>query len=135
MASDEHGLESMAEMYRYLRLMGRMTKSSGILECVRTYLWGWSRERVVNLPIMDGGWPPFDDLQQPIGLYSAADVRRISVELHSQFIALRASQIKLTPDILELDMFFFVADQLLDRLRDRAEVGVPQEHSSARSLY
>jgi hypothetical protein len=124
----------MAEMYRYLRLMGRMTESSGILECVRTYLWSWSRERVRNLPKMDGGCAPFDDLQQPIEVYAAGDVHRVSVALHSQFITLRARQIELMPDILELDLFFFFADQLLDRLRDRVELDGAQAHSAAKSL-
>jgi hypothetical protein len=135
MASGEYVLKSLTEMDRYVRLMGRMTHASGILECVRTYLWSWSPERVASLQKIDGGWAPFDHLQQPIGVYSAADVHRISTALRSQCKALDASQIELTPDILELDLFLFLAGQLLDCLQDDARMDKPQTHPSVRPFY
>lgn len=135
MASGEQVLESLTEMDRYVRLMSRMTHLSGILKCVRAYLWGWNQERVFNLQKFDGGWAPFDSFQQPIGVYSAADVHRISTALHAQCKGLTANKIELVPDMLELDMFFFFADQLLNRLQDRAEAGDSQSHFSATSLH
>lgn len=148
MANGEHVLESLAEMDRYVRLMGKSTRPCGVLEIVRAYLWSWSRERVAKVQRIDAGWAPFDAFQQPTGVYSAAQVHSISNAVRSQCRDLKVSQIELTPDLLALDLFFFFANEMLGRLeqslapvrdesrrRDHAEWGELPARADAARLF
>lgn len=120
MAIGEHVLESLTEMDRYMRDMGRSTEPSAILDIVRAYLFSWSAERILKLQRIDAGWAPFDEYQRPTGVCSAADLRGISSALHNQCKALKASPLELTHELLELDRFFFVANEMLSRLEQQS---------------
>ncbi len=149
MASGEHVLQSLTEMDRYMRDMGRSTQPSGILDIVRAYLCSWSPERIAKLQRIDAGWAPFDEFQHPTEVCSAADLRGIGSAVHNQCKALKAIPVELTLELLELDRFLFVANQILGRLeqqsstaardaarlRDRMALAVLPAHRSAGRLF
>jgi hypothetical protein len=120
MANGEQVLESLTEMDRYMRDLGRSLHPSGILDTVRAYLCSWSPERIAKLQRIDAGWAPFDEFQHPTEVCSAADLRRIGSAVHSQCKALKAIPPELTLELLELDRFLFVANQMLGRLEQQS---------------
>jgi hypothetical protein len=111
MATNDYVLESLAQLDRYVRLMGAMPTIEGIVDVVKIYLAEWPRKRVLSLQAMDAGWAPFDDNQQAQPIEDADDVRRIFASVRSQCAALRAAGLTLTPELLELDLFFFFANE------------------------
>jgi hypothetical protein len=114
MATTEYVLDSLAEMDRFVRLMAAASGAAGIVDAVSEYLAGWSTARVLSLQKIDAGWAPFDDRQQPVPVYGALDVLQICDSVRSQCIALKESGITLTPELLELDLFFFFARQIVE---------------------
>lgn len=114
MATNDYVLESLTQLDRYVRLMGAVPTIGGIVDVVRTYLSDWSRARILRLQSMDAGWAPFDDNQQVVPIESADDVRRIFVSVRNQCAALRSAGLTLTPELLELDLFFFFAIESMD---------------------
>ena len=114
MATTEYVLDSLTEMDRFVRLMAAASGAEGIVDAVSGYLAGWSKERILNLQKIDAGWAPFDDRQQPVPVYGAFDVLQICDAVHSQCIALKESGITLAPELLELDLFFFFARQIVE---------------------
>jgi len=149
MANGEHVLESLTEMDRYMRDLGRSTQPAAILDIVRAYLRSWSPERIAKLQTIDAGWAPFDEFQRPTEVCSAADLRGIASAVHSQCKALKASPLELTLDLLELDRFLFVANQMLGRLeqqsstaardaarlRDRVGLAMSSAHPGAGRMF
>lgn len=109
MATNDYVLESLTQLDRYVRLMGAVPTIGGIVDVVRIYLAEWPRSRVLRLQSMDAGWAPFDDSQQVMPIEDADDVRRIFVSVRNQCAALRSAGLTLTPELLELDLFFFFA--------------------------
>jgi len=114
MATTEYVLGSLTEMDRFIRLMAAASGAAGIVAVVNEYLAGWSRERILSSQKIDAGWAPFDDRQQPVPLYGAADVLQVCESVRSQCIALKESGITLTPELLELDLFFFFVRQIVE---------------------
>lgn len=114
MATTESVLHALAEMDRYVERMAAATGSAEIVDAVGEYLAGWSKERIHNLQKTDAGWAPFDDRQQPVPVYSVADVLRISHAVRSQCVALKESGIVPAPELLELDLFLFLARQIME---------------------
>ena len=114
MATTEYVLDSLTEMDRFVRLMAVASGADGIVEAVSGYLAGWSKERILNLQKIDAGWAPFDDRQQPVPVYRAIDVLQICDSVHDQCTALKESGIALAPELLELDLFFFFARQVVE---------------------
>lgn len=114
MATTECVLHSLAEMDRYVRLMTAANGTAGIVDAVGEYLAGWSRERILNVQKTDAGWAPFDDRQQPVPVYAAADILRICHSVRNQCIALKESGIVPAPELLELDLFLFFARQIME---------------------
>ncbi len=114
MATTECILHSLTEMDRFVRLMAAATGTAGIVDTVSEYLAGWSKERILNLQRFDAGWSPFDDRQQPVPMHGAADVLQICRSVRSQCIALKESGIVPAPELLELDLFFFFARQIME---------------------
>ena len=111
MATNNYALDSLTQLDRYVRLMGAAAALDGIVAVVRAYLAGWAKSRILSLQSMDAGWAPFDDDQQPLPIHDAEDVRRICVAVRDQCMALRAAGLTLTPELLELDLFFFFANE------------------------
>lgn len=111
MATNDYVLESLTQLDRYVRLMGAVPTIDGIVDVVRIYLAEWPRARVLRLQSMDAGWAPFDDNQQAAPIEDAEDVRRIFASVRNQCAALRAAGLTLSPELLELDLFFFFANE------------------------
>ena len=109
MATTEYVLDSLTQLDRYVRLIAAAPGVSGITDVARAYLAGWSKERIRSLQTIDAGWAPFDENQRPEPIYDADGVRRICKSVRDQCLALRASGVELTPELLELDLFFFFA--------------------------
>ena len=101
-------------MDRYVRLMAAANGTAGIVDAVGEYLAGWSRERILNVQKTDAGWAPFDDRQQPVPVFAAADILRICHSVRNQCIALKESGIVPSPELLELDLFLFFARQIME---------------------
>lgn len=114
MATTETVLHSLAEMDRYVRQMAAATGAAGVVDVVGEYLAGWSKERVLSIQKTDAGWAPFDDRQQPVPIDAAADVLRIGRSVRNQCIALKESGIDPAPELLELDLFLFLARQIME---------------------
>ena len=114
MATTEYVLGSLTEMDRFIRLMAAASGAAGIVAVVNEYLAGWSKERILSFQKIDAGWAPFDDRQQPVPVYGAADVLQICDSVRSQCIALKETGITLTPELLELDLFFFFVRQIVE---------------------
>ena len=87
-----------------------------VVAAVRDYLAAWPPERVARVQRVDAGWAPFDQDRQPTAVYRATDVRRICDAVHGQCVALRDAGIAPTPELLELDLFFFLATAKLAQL-------------------
>ena len=113
MAITDNTLDALSEMDRFVRLMAIASGTAGIVAVVRAYLAGWSKRRVRRLQAADAGWAPFDEYQQPFAVSSVTDVRQISGSVRIRCRELRASDIEITPELLELDLFFFFAEQSL----------------------
>ena len=100
-----------------------------LFRSVSEYLAAWSKERILNLQKIDAGWAPFDDRQQPVPVHGAADVLQICHSVRSQCIALKESGIVPAPELLELDLFFFFARQIVedcDPASSRTYTAVPR---------
>ena len=100
----------------YLGLMTRAKGTSAIIEVVQRYLANWSKERVANVQKIDAGWGPFDDCQRPVQVDGALDVHSIRDAIHCHCMALREAKVALTLEFLELDEFFFVASEMIEKL-------------------
>ncbi|MGH9578403.1 MAG: hypothetical protein ACRD3R_13265, partial [Terriglobales bacterium] len=125
---DLDSLTALTDMDRHVRLMTAATGPEGILNAVNDYLAGWSVDRIRNLQKIDGGWGPFDERQQPAQLCEVADVPRIGDSVRRQCVALKEAGIAPTPELLELDLFFFFARQVVE---DHEEVR-SRVHTAAR---
>ena len=113
MATPDDTLDALSEMDRFVRLMALATGTAGVVAVVRAYLKSWSKERIGRLQARDAGWAPFDEYQQPFPVYTAADVRRIGGPVRIRCRELRASDLAVAPELLELDLFFFFVDESL----------------------
>jgi len=113
MATTDDTLDALSEMERFVRLMAVASGTAGVVAVVRAYLAGWSKERIRRLQATDAGWVPFDEYQQPFPVFSVSDVRQIGGSVRIRCRELRASDIGIAPELLELDLFFFFADESL----------------------
>jgi len=109
-----------AANYDFERL-GAAREPDAVVDAVRAYLGTWSAERVAQLQRADAGWAPFDEFQQPLSMTCAADVDDVHRGLHDHCTALRASGLKLPPELHELDLFLLLAHALLEVTRQ--EIG------------
>ena len=113
MATTEDTLDALFEMDRFVRLMAVASGTGGVVAVVRAYLAGWSRARVRLLQASGAGWAPFDECQQPFTVSSVAEVRQIGGSARIRCRELRASDMRIAPELLELDLFFFFAEESL----------------------
>ena len=113
MATPDNTLDALSEMDRFVRLMAVATGTAGVVAAVRAYLDSWSEDRILRLQAGDAGWAPFDEYQRPFPIYSANDVRRIAGPVRIRCRELRVSDLRVAPELLELDLFFFFADESL----------------------
>jgi hypothetical protein len=114
MAAAERVLDTPSKMAYYLWFMARAEQPGAIVEAVREYLASWSRERILAIQKIDAGWAPFDDYQYPQQIHGALDLRCIRDAIHAHCIALREAGVALTPELVELDEFFFTATGMIE---------------------
>ena len=114
MAIAGYVLDTPSKMAYYLWFMAKADGPSAIVAIVQEYLASWSRERIVALQQIDAGWAPFDDCQRPRPVHSALELRCIRDAVHAHCIALREAGMALTPELVELDEFFFTATDLVE---------------------
>lgn len=101
--------------------LGAAREPDAVVDAVRAYLASWSADRVTQLQRADAGWAPFDQNQQPLSMSCAADVDDVHRGLHDHCTALRASGLKLPPELHELDLFLLLAHALLQATRRENE--------------
>lgn len=106
--------------------LGAAREPDAVVDAVRAYLASWSAERVTQLQRADAGWAPFDQNQQPLSMSCAADVDDVHRGLHDHCTALRASGLKLPPELHELDLFLLLAHALLQATRRETERRSPR---------
>lgn len=113
MANPDDALDALSEMDRFVRLMAVAAGTDGVVAVVRAYLDSWSEERILRLQASDAGWAPFDEYRRPFPVFSVNDVRRIGGPVRIRCRELRVSERRIAPELLELDLFFFFADESL----------------------
>lgn len=113
MATTDHNLDALLKVDRFVRLMAIASGPDEILGVVRAYLSSWSKERITSLQATDAGWAPFDEYRQPFPIASVSDVRQISGPVRIRARELKASDMRIGPELLELDLFFFFAEESL----------------------
>ena len=131
MATTDNILDALSEMDRFVRLMAVASGTTGVVDVVRAYLSGWSKERIIRLQATDAGWAPFDEYQQPFPIFSVNDVRQIGGSVRIRCRELRASDIRIAPELLELDLLFFFANESLavhEPARSQAPAGIMPSH-------
>lgn len=104
-----------------------------ILERVQAYLGSWSKERIIKLQKMDGGWGPFDTDQRPLRIGCLAKVHAVGDAIHRHCIALRTADYPLTPELVELDAFFHRARELI-RAREEAALRIWTSETGTSSI-
>ena len=109
----DHTLDALSVTDHFVRLMAVASGTADILTVVRAYLASWSRERIIRLQKTDAGWAPFDEYQQPFPISSVDDVRQMGHSVRIRCREVNASDVRIAPDLLELDMLFFFANQSL----------------------
>ena len=114
MVTTGNNIDALLEIDRLVRLMAVASGTNGIVAVVRAYLASWSKERIVRLQATDAGWAPFDEFQQPFTLSGADDVRQIRSSVRIRCRELEASNTRIAPELLELDLVLFFANESLD---------------------
>lgn len=113
MRTAEHGLDSLAEIDRRIGAMAAAGSAAGFVEGVRDYLASWSRQRILSMQQVDGGWGPFDASQQPVPMRGPDQILVIGDSLRRQREALGEAGIAPTAEFLELELFFSLARQVV----------------------
>ena len=120
---------SLAELDRGdICLLAGARQALDVVAAVRDYLAVWPSERVARVQRLDAGWAPFDLEQKPTAVYRATDVYRIGDAVHGQCVALRDAGMALTPELLELELFFILAAAKLAQF-EPAPARAPQPSS------
>jgi hypothetical protein len=113
---------SLAELDRDdICLLAGAREALDVVAAVRDYLAVWPSERVARVQRVDAGWAPFDQDHKPTAVYRATDVHRICDAVHGRCVALRDAGMVLTPELLELDLFLFVATAKLAQFEPEPE--------------
>jgi len=137
MATTDDTLDALSEMDHFVRLMAVASRPAEVLAAAGAYLSGWPSARVRRLQESDAGWAPFDDLQRPFAVSSVSDLRKIAGALRIRCRELSASDMKISSDLLELDLFFFFVEESLavfEPARSRAPEQVMPGYRSSPSL-
>lgn len=119
MAITQCALDAPTKMAHFLDLMAKANGLAGIVEEIQNYLAGWPKECVASVQKIDAGWAPFDMQQRPLPVTGPLDVRCIRDAVHCHCVALRETGLALTPELVELDEFFFVASQMVEKAHAR----------------
>lgn len=137
MTTTDDALDALSTMDRFVRLMAVASGTAAVVAAVEAYLESWSSERVRCLQEADDGWVPFDDHQRPFAVSSVSDVRKIAGALRIRCRERSASDARISPELLELDLFFFFVEESLavfEPARSRAPERAMSGYPSSRSL-
>jgi len=137
MVATDDTLDALSTMDCFVRQMAVATGPAAVVAAVGAYLAGWSGERVRCLQRTDAGWVPFDHLQRPFAVSSVSDLRKIAGALRIRCRELSASDRKISPELLELDLFFFFVEESLavfEPVRSRVPECVMPGYRSSLSL-
>ena len=133
----DSNIDALLEMDRFVRLMAVASCSTEVVAVVRAYLASWSRERIFRVQATDAGWAPFDEYQRPFALCDVDDVHQIRNSVRIRCRELEASGVRIAPELLELDLMFFFANESLEvhesSHAEYADVGGKHEDWRARS--
>ncbi len=130
MATAGYVLDMPTKLDYHLGLMAKADGTSEIVEAVQRYLASWSMERIAKVQKIDAGWAPFDLSQRPLQVYGALDVRCIRDAVHCHCMALRESSVAPTSELVELEEFFFAANEMVEnRERIASEKRMPRTPS------
>lgn len=113
MGTAGHAVDPLDDAAHFGWLLAKARNEVEVMAAVREYLAAWPKARVADLQRTDGGWAPFDELQQPIPLYRSADLTKIHDAVHGQCASLRGAGIVPARELLELDVFLFLACEKL----------------------
>lgn len=103
-------------LFRALEEIAIADTPEAVVAIVRSHLMGWTPERIHRLQLIDGGWGPFDVAQQPIWIDGVDDLRFIQESFSGHRCALQAAHVTVTPELIELDEFLFVASRMAETL-------------------
>lgn len=106
--------DAPTKMAHYVGIMAKANGTSAIVEAIQGYLASWSKERIASLQRVDAGWAPFDVNERPLQVNGALDVRCIRDAIHCHCMAFRETGMALTPELVELDEFFFIASEMVE---------------------
>jgi len=129
MAIAKNILEFFPGMNRYLGLMQAASGAEEFVDAVSDYLASWSKRKIENLQKVDGGWSPFDRNGQPTRFRTVADITWMGDTVRRQLVALKEAGIAPNPELVELDMFFSAAKQVVDH---RLAVRSPEDSTASR---
>ena len=127
MAMAAHVLEMPNHLEYHLRLIGGANSTSTMIEAVQLYLASWSMERIAKVQKIDAGWAPFDLNQRPLRVNGALDVRCIRDAINCHCMALRESTVRPTPELVELEEFFFASNEMFERSKRAVSAGRTRE--------
>jgi hypothetical protein len=127
MAAADTNIDALLAMDRFVRLMGVASSTAEVIAVVRAFLESRSKERVIRIQMTDAGWLPFDEYQQPFPIFSADDVWQIRGSVRIRCRELEASGMKIAPELLEIDLFFFFATESLAVHEGRCASRAPAE--------
>lgn len=109
MRTAQTAFASRARPDRFVCLVSAARGASDVIGAVRAYLEAWPADKVAAVQKVDAGWAPFDESRRPVPVHRPADLRRICDTVHGQCAALRSAGLPLAPELLELDLFLFLA--------------------------
>lgn len=116
MRTTQYAFAAAARPDRFVCLVSNAREVGEVIGAVRAYLEAWPADKVASVQKVDAGWAPFDENRRPTPLYRAADLREIGETVHGQCAALRSAGLPLAPELLELDLFLFLACEKLAAL-------------------
>jgi hypothetical protein len=130
-----YALDPLAELDRCVCLMAGAQGTADVVTVVRDYLAAWPAERVASMQRVDAGWAPFDDRQKPTMVERPADVHRACQAVHVQCVALRGAGMVPTAELLELDLFLFLASVKLAEFEPEFPAAARIAQSPARAEH
>jgi hypothetical protein len=114
MATTDNNIDALLELDRFVRMMAAAPRCTEIVLVVRAYLASWAKDRIVSLQSAHAGWVPFDEYQRPFRIVSVSDVHQIRNSIRIRCRELEASGLRIGPELLELDLFLFFANESLE---------------------
>ena len=100
---------ALQQAFYFLERVAAAEEPLAVLEVTQDYLRAWPRERVANLQRIDGGWAPFDSDRNPLPMSTVGRLELFQQAVHRQCLALSQANLRLTPEIMELDEMLTIA--------------------------